>query len=365
MLGVAAAKGLTKSLQNRGIRGELSEAIPDIDQLKTASRSVYKELDELGATVKPEALQSINTNIQNISKSMGVDPDVTPKATAVLRRFDQAVESGAELTLTELDNLRTIAQNAASAIEGGDRAIGTAIINEIDNFLDNAGTDVLNKTQGVNVGKRYQAARKLWGRARKSETLGEAFEKASRQASGFENGIRVQFRQILNNKRKSRFFTKDELQAMDTVVKGTKPENLAKLIGRLGFSEGAATNIIGGALGATAGALAFGAPGAIAVPLIGNVSRRLAQNLTARNAKFADEVVRAGPNANKIVRAYINNTPKSQRNPVELSELLVRGDIDLSQVKGALAQEAADIAQQNRIALAAVAAQAPQQQQAR
>lgn len=89
---------------------------------------------------------------------------------------------------------------------------------------------------------------------------------------------------------------------MQEVVRGTTGSNIAKAIGRFGFSEGHATNILGGSIGVAGGAALAGAPGAVAVPLIGQVSRKLAQKLTRGKADFADIVVRAGSDANKNSR---------------------------------------------------------------
>ena len=114
---------------------------------------------------------------------------------------------------------------------------------------------------------------------------------------------------------------------MRNVVTGTRGQNLAKLVGRFGFSESHATNIIGGTIGATAGYALAGAPGAIAVSGLGWVSRKLAQRLTEKNAVFMEQVLRAGPDARKIITAYNKHTPKAMRDPVELSELLITKDL--------------------------------------
>jgi len=262
--------------------------------------------------------------------------------------------------------MRTVAQNAAKSLEPSEAALGSAMIETVDSFLDQLGPSAFKRTAGSveDIGARYKTARDLWGRARRSELINESFEKARNQASGFENGLRTQFRQILNNKRKSKFFKPAELQAMQRVVRGSKGENFARLVGKLGFSEGGATNLIGGSLGIAGGAAIGGPVGAVIVPLVGQGSKKLAQRMTARNAEFADQVIRAGKNAEQITRAYLKNTPKKLRTPQELSELLMRNDIDLTVLPDTdLARQAAEIATQNRAALAAVLAKQQEEQQ--
>lgn len=360
VLGLASAKGVLKTSkrvkklsQDKAIKKAVVEAAPDIEQLKDASRAVYKEIDESGVTLKEEAFTGLNNDIKAIAKAEGLDADITPKSSSVLKRLESEV--GMDKTLTEIDTLRKVAQNAASDLANpADARIGHIIVDKIDTFLDELPPSALKKgaDKASDVGPKYRVARELWGRAKRSELINEAFEQAKNQASGFENGIVVQFRRILNNKKKAKFFKPKEIEAMQKVVRGTTSSNLAKLVGKLGFSEGHATNIIGGSIGIGAGATFGGAPGAIAVPLIGQVSRKLAQRLTRGKGEFADIVVRAGVDAEEITRAYLKNTPKGKRVPSELSELLLRPDIALDKALDSssnLLREAANEAKGMRI----------------
>lgn len=359
ILGVAFGKGAVKASQRTRraaaqgkITRELSDAVPTIDQLKDASRSVYKEIDDAGITLKSGAFSDLTSRLEKAVSKGGFDKDITPKTAKALNRFQEL--RGADVPLSEVDNLRTVAQNAAKSIEPAESALGSKMIDTIDEFLDKSGSRALqgDPSAVAKLGKKYKTARDLWGRARRSELIEESFEKARLQASGFENGIRTQFRQILNNKKKKRFFNKPEQAAMRRVVEGTKGENFAKLVGRLGFSEGGATNILGGAAGVGAGAAIGGPVGAVMVPAIGQVSRKLAQRMTAKNAEFADQVIRSGSNARKITEAYMNNTPKPQRSAQELSELLMSKDIDLSNLPSTdLASQAAELATQRKAQL--------------
>lgn len=366
-IGLAGGKGFLKKAsqtrklaKNRAVKQAVVDAAPDIDQIKDASRAVYKELDDSGVKLKSKSFSSLENRIRTEVNKAGFDPDLTPKTAAVLNRLKS--ERGKAKSLTEIDTLRKVAQNAASAIEPADARLGSIVIENIDSFLDTVPEAAFAFERGKDVAKsltpKYKVARELWGRARRSELINEAFDKAKNQASGFENGIVTQFRTILNNKKKSRFFKPKEIKVMREVVRGTTGANIAKAIGRFGFSEGHATNIIGGSLGVAGGAALGGAPGAVAVPVIGQVSRKLAQKLTRGKAEFADIVVRAGDNANDIAAAYLSKVPKKARSSAELSELLLRPDIALEKLaisKNPLMREAAEIAQGTRALKAAAA----------
>lgn len=365
LLGIASAKGtikasneIAKAANKAEIKKAVVESAPDIDQLKSVSRDIYKELDESGVTLRPKAFKGLENRVRVAAEKAGFDKDLTPKSAAVLNRFKEEV--GSSPSLSDIDSLRKVAGNAAKSLEPADAAIGSVIVENIDQFLDVVTPSGFNKARipSSEINPKFKMARELWGRSRRSELINDAFERAKNQASGFENGLVTNFRSILNNKKKSRFFKPNELEVMRQVVRGTTKENIAKLIGRLGFSEGHATNLIGGSLGVAAGAQLAGPVGAVAVPVIGQVSRKLAQRLTRGNAEFADTVVRAGANAEDIAKAYIKNTPPKLRSSAELSELLVRPDVALDRFPGSnsrLITDAVDIAKGNRI-LAAVAA---------
>lgn len=350
LIGASTAKGFTKLKTGKELDSLIKTSLPSVDELKGASRKVFNELSEQGTTVKPEAIGTLTDNIERAARKAGARPRTNTEAFGVIDEFKDIVEEGRVIDLDELDELRTVAQNAAKSIDPSKKAPALAMIDEIDGFLDDAGTDILNSPKGKNIGAEYRSARKVWGRARRAEVVEELFTNAKDTASGFENGLRIEARKLLKSKKRSRFFTKGEQQAIRRISEGTTATNAAKMVGRLGFSEGQAINIVNPLLGGAAGAAVFGTAGGVAVPLIGQVAKGLAQRLTANSGKFADQVVRAGGNADEIAKAYIRNTPKAQRSAAELSQLFIKNEIDLSTVKNAIAKEAADIAQQARSA---------------
>lgn len=355
----AARRKAREATEGKQIAVAIQEAVPSADQLFDTSRAVFAEIDELGVTIKPQAFAELTKRLSADANKAGLDPTITSNAVAALKRFESAAEIGTELTVTELDTLRKVVQGAAGSLNKTESAIGNAMLDTIDSFLDSAGVNVLNRPSGVaaDIGKRYKVARDLWGRARRSELLEKAVVEARDVASGFENGIRQEFRKLLKNKKQSRFFNVEEKAAMRQVVQGTPAANLAKIFGKLAFTEGSATGFLSGSVGVFAGSQLFGAAGAVAFPVIGHISKKLSQRLTAKNAQFANEVIRAGKDAKKITAAYFKNTPQPQRSAAELAELLMKRDIDLSQLPpNEIARLAGEIAKENRVAGAAAVA---------
>lgn len=364
ILGIASAKGMTKldkarkaAAENRVIARSIEEAAPSADKLKNLASGLYKEIDDTGAVLDSRAYQNLVNRLERVAlQQFDIDPTIDPKSFAALEKAKRL--AGNDIPLSEVDKLRKVT-NRALLSSDEDKAIAMTMIDTIDEFVDSltpnqmvAGADA---AQGI--GKKLGLARNLYGRAKRSELITDAVEKARNTASGWENGIRIELRKILNNKKQSKFFSKADKDALEQVIQGTKGANIAKTIGRLGWSEGQATNMLGstvaagmgGAAGSAAGGFLGGGIGAFVVPGIGQVSKQVAQRLTRGNAEFADAVIRAGKDAKKIVAAYNKHTPKKQRSPEELSELLIRNDVDLNRLFGVPeAKKAVDITKKKR-----------------
>lgn len=331
----------------------IEEAAPTVDQLFTTSRQIFDEVDKMGVSIKPNAYRGLTSSIRKELEDSGLDAVNTPQAARAMQRLEDLV--GQQPSFRQLDQIRETAQVAAGNLQNKKEAmLGSRIIERIDDFLVNADKRFIEG--GENIGKELSTARNLWGRARGSELISEAVERARTQASGFENGLRRQLDQILKNRKLSKFFSNEEKAAMRQVVNGTKSANIARFLGRFAMSEGQQTNALGAVLGAGGGATIGSAiagtggagVGAVLVPFVGQVSKNLSQRLTAKNARFADQVVRAGSNANQIAKAYLANTPKAERSAQELSELLMRGDVNLDNASLDIAKEAAEIARRRR-----------------
>lgn len=351
------------------VRQAIVEAAPDIQALKSISRAVYKELDSSGVTMKPKVYQGMVDKIVKATRKQGLDPRTTPRAAGAIEVLRDTV--GQAPTMTEIDTLRKVAQGVARNIDPTEAALGNKMISEIDDFLDGISPKALNTgdVPSAQISPKFKAARQLWGRARRAELIQEAILKAKDRASGFENGIRVELGKIVNNKKLAKFFPESERMAIRDVIRGNTSQNFAKLVGRFGFSEGRATNVLAALSGVGAGGIAGGGFGAFAVPAIGTVSRKIAQNLTRGRAEFIDAMTRAGTNGKKITEAYLTATPKAKRSAAQLSELLSDPTIDLADLfatKNAIVKESLEIAKGRRAIGAAAglaASQVPQEQQ--
>ena len=317
----ATKKTLPKLPTPKQVTKLIKESAPSVEKLQGAARAIYNKIDELGVTIKPKVTDGLFQRINKTVKAEGFNAKIHPKVSGVLDELNKSI--GQTLSVSEVDVLRKVARGAARSIDPDEARIGMIIMSKIDDTLDGLTSKSLIKGNTENVGKLYRQARDLWGRSRRSEMIEDAFEKAKNQASGFENGLRVQFRSILNNPKKLKGFKPDEIDAMKKVVRGGQAENTLKALGKFGFTEGQASTMLLGSAGVAGGAAIGGPVGAVAIPAIGQVSKNLAQKLTRNNSMLANDIIKAGPNARKIINSYFRAVPKGERSARDLTELLL------------------------------------------
>lgn len=342
----------------RQVKRAIVDSAPNIETLKSAARNVYKELDESGAKIKAPAYKNLVDKIERITKKEGLDVRITPKAAGAIEILKESV--GKSPTLTEIDVLRKVAGKVAKNIDPTEASLGVQIISEIDSFLDKIPPAALAEgpLKAPKIAPKYRAARQLWGRARRSETIQEAIDKGSRAASGLENGIRNEFNKIINSK-KSKFFPADEIKSMQAVVDGDFTKNMLKHAGKFGVSVDRSGSNLLAFLGGAGGFVGGGTGGGAAVVGAGTAARALGKQLAKKEAAFVDSVTRAGNNASEITQAYLTAFPKSKRTSTDLARLFSDPQIDISGMlrsKNEIIKEAAEIAEGRRVIGSAIGA---------
>jgi hypothetical protein len=134
-----------------------------------------------------------------------------------------------------------------------------------------------------------------WGRSRRVGLIEEAMYRAQNVASGPENGLRIEFRKLLQNPETRKVFSAAERQAIEDVVNGNSLSNLTKLLGKFGFGTNGAGNMLGGTIGFGAGSVFGGPVAGMLAAGVGTGARKASEVLTTKAAERAAKVV-ATPN---------------------------------------------------------------------
>lgn len=321
-----------------GVKEVLGKVAPTNEQLKAASTALYKEIDDAAVKIPRNDYQNFAMRLNNKLRSRGLDEQLTPKANAVLNRVADDLQNG-RTGLSDLERVRRLAGTASQDFNNPtDQALGVAIKDTIDDFVENG----IGKVDGGDAASTlYKGARNLVARRKKSEAIDEAVLRAEQARSGFENGLRGEFSSLLKNRKKRSAFNAEEKKAMNQITQGGSLENKLKKLSKLGVGADQQTNVLlgylgiaggiggGAALGGTLGAIA----GGLAFPVIGQVSATAAKNLANKNQKFLSSLTRAGKNGGEIVKAYMDDIPKKNQSREDLAKLLLDPTVDMSTVR--------------------------------
>ncbi len=329
--GIRAASRTKKGTLPTNTAKAITAAAPDIQTLKNKAGIAYKEMDNYGIKVKADVYDNFVINLEKklVGKSKDVNKSLYPGAHALVKEMKESM--GATKTLTELEEIRKIAGDIAGSLNKGDKRLGTIIIKELDTQLDQLSTV---------IGGKFKEARAVWHKASKAQQIADMVEGAAEQASGMENGLRIGARQILKSSKKKRGFNPKELDALRKISQGTTLGNISKFLGKFGISENQATSMLGASMGSIGGGsvgMLIGGPagaglGAVMVPALGQVAKITAQRITKKNARLADELIRAGSDGEEITKAYLRNTPVKNRKLNDLTDLLANPNVTVASI---------------------------------
>tara|TARA_R110000744_G_scaffold147232_1_gene260188 strand:+ start:1078 stop:2568 length:1491 start_codon:yes stop_codon:yes gene_type:complete len=255
-------------------------------ELKGQANKIYEDVKKEPVTVRPEAFRRMFDEILTIVKEKGFAPGMHTKSKAALDEIAKYLDR--PLDMQQMAIVRRLAKSAKKNYTDEDDArIGGFILKHIDD----------NMRQIPGVGKELVKADKLWSMAKKSELLDKAVDAAKHTASGFENGLRIEFRKLLKQAREGKLqLSAEETAAMQKVVSGSISANVLKGIGKLGPAPGGAGNALLAVL-AGGGGYALGGPLGMGAVMGGGYGARLgAQAITKGAAERARAVVAGGRN---------------------------------------------------------------------
>ena len=287
--GMAGGKGRpAPAIANAERQAGLGRVPPTIEELSAQSKAAYQRASDAGVNIAPESFANLKNRVNVTLKKEGIDPTLHPQTTAALKRIN---ETEGVVSLDQLETLRKIANDARGAGKADGRLAGK-IVDDLDDYTENIGRKDI--TTGDPKGfAALQEARSLYSRKMKAEEIARLIKRAeisapNFSASGFENALRTEFRNLAKNDKKMRRFTPEERAVIEKVARGGKAENALRMLGKF-----APTGVISGTLGIAATTLTggFGA----ALPAAGLAGRYAATRMTKANALRAEETMRRGP----------------------------------------------------------------------
>ncbi|WPZ30768.1 hypothetical protein T8A63_07335 [Sulfitobacter sp. OXR-159] len=231
----ASLPGRVKNLFVRGAQR------PTVDILKASKNAAYKAADDAGEVFDGETMEQLAIHVRKMFEENNYVEETDSALRATLELLGR--RSGKDTTLTQLDRIRKNLWKRYSNAKDQPQILDA--IASIDHVIDKKGnaSDLMGVARAANA--KYA----------KAQLLEDAFTKARDQtaASGSGGNIVNKYRQavtsIINNERKSKFFSQGEIEMMRAFVRGNNAENAKRLLGKLSPSGNGlmmALHVVGG-----------------------------------------------------------------------------------------------------------------------
>ncbi len=276
-------------------------AIIASEEWQKTKQKAYKEVDDSGMLYSPQGYDRLLSNIDKLAEAGRINPKRHPKASSMIE--DMKKETGSPKTLTALDQWRQIVRRDVKGDEA-ESFFGNQIIDSIDDFIANPSLGDVAVGDAKKAVKLILGARKANSIYRKTEEIEDAVADARRatQRSGsggnLDNNIRNAVDKILRNKRRVRFFDKQEKTAMEALVKGDSWHNFARMVGKLSPEGNGLALLMHGLTGIPAAISTGGlsALGQIPLAAAGFGAKRYAERESERNVEELLRLIQAKAN---------------------------------------------------------------------
>jgi hypothetical protein len=266
------------------------------DQLAQESTNLFTKAKESGILFDSDLFNGQMARIQKDLRQEGFTAKAYPKIASVL---EEAQNPAVPKDFVELNAIRKMIKGAQASADPAERRLASILVDEFDDTILNAPKTAIigGNKQSFNL---WEDARSSYSKMKKAEVFenmltNAELDKSKFTASGAENSMAQQLRQLAKNDKKMRLFSKDEQSAIKEAAKGSVPQNLLKFFGRF-----APTGPITGAL---AGGASYANP-YIGIPLAAGAaaSRAGATSMRTTSIENLIEQMRLGATPELIPR---------------------------------------------------------------
>lgn len=247
------------------------------EQLQEESTRLFTKAKESGVLLDSNKFVNDMDRIGRDLREEGYTAKAYPKIASALEELQNRTTPK---DFVELQSLRKIIKGAQASVDPSERRLASILVDDFDDYILKApdSSVIGGSKEAIST---WKEARNSYSKLKKAEIFQDMLENAELDkskfvASGEENSMAQQLRQLAKNDKKMRLFSKEEQEAIKKAAKGDKLQNLLKFYGRF-----APTGPITGAI---AGAGSILSP-MVGIPLaIGAAGSRVAATDLRRNA---------------------------------------------------------------------------------
>jgi hypothetical protein len=301
--GVSSSLAAQKFKQMAAAR-QAANVTPSAEQLLKSGGDQFNQARDMNVIVKPDFTTSAANDMRSALK--GFDPEAQGAVFKAADRLENLGVSGKGLPpvavpLNEVENIRKQLVSLKTSPDASVReAARTAIKSLQQSQIGLTAADTLSGDAGA-YSKLVQNAVGDWAAGKRSNiiqgktALGELNAATAGSGANEDNALRQAFKQLarpVNNDITPKWqrlgFNKAEGAAIEQAARGTMLGNTARYLGKA-----APTGIVSAAMSGTAGHIAGGPIGAVALPVAGYVAKKIGDLSTKRAVAAVDSLVRS------------------------------------------------------------------------
>jgi hypothetical protein len=211
--------------------------------LKEESGKLYRAMEAENVNVAPQAMTDLANAARTKLSGLRYDPDTDKVVNEALKLFD--LKSGKPMTFDMLEKFRRSVRDLPYSEAGGkrgtpdERAMVKALEETIDEFMDGLTPAQTTSGDAAAANAFLTQARTIRGRGYQTETLEDAFTKATATSKAadstksFPRALRDEFTKIAKNERKLSRFDKQTQELIKKVANGTVTQTILMGLGKL------------------------------------------------------------------------------------------------------------------------------------
>lgn len=292
--GIAGTAGAVKQTY-KGLTARDAEALDAAAaKIKERASGAYQKMREIGAVFKPETTNKIVYDLeQSVINDGPLNEGLHGKTMSVIAQIKDAAAKE-EFDIEKADQWRQLLGQVAGNrtpdnIQDARKA--SIAIDALDDAISAMKPDAL-KSGDISAVNALKYGRAEYARQAKFNTVADIIKKAD----GDANYMKRELKKLYDNKKKTRGFTKQEIEALKDASRLSGAEAIAKTLGRFGLDVGNSRigTGVGGMVGSAAGYAIGGPVGAAAVPIAGTAGRVAQKGIARAKAEDLLKIIENG-----------------------------------------------------------------------
>lgn len=277
-------------------------APPSREMLQRAGAEGFEQSRNAGVDYSAPHVARMAQTIKSGLEQDGILAELAPKSFGILSKLAAPPEGGVA-TIAGLHAARRALQNARLDFTNKtERFAADRIVAQLDEFIKKPAAETVLAGPAAEAGRVFDDALGNYAASKRSEKLAGVEYRADLRSSSANSGqnigntIRQRAADVLLQPKLRAGLSKEEIAALEQVVKGTATQNTLRYVGNmLGGGGGLGAIVTGGIAGGATGG-AFGGPlgvaAGIGVPALGVAAKKGSNYLTRKAFENVDELTR-------------------------------------------------------------------------